>query len=161
MDIKEIYDKVTKNKVFDNFGYLVHFFVMLDDKFEPTEDWQVGFYNKKTKEVESFIASEQVEIVEKSKAFRHDTKDVQKLDISKVKIDFKKALDIAKKFQEEKYKGQPAKKVIAILQVLDSIPTWNITFITYTYSTLNIKVNAVTGKVYKHDFGSLLQWGAK
>jgi len=161
MDLKETYEKVTKSKCFDNFGYLAHFFIMLDDKFEPIENWQLGFYNKKTKEVESFIAGDEVTIVEKSKAFRHDTKDVQELVLSKIKIGFDKALEIAKHFQEEKYKSQPPQKAIVILQVLDSIPTWNITFIAFTYSTLNIKINAETGKIYKHDFGSLLQWNVK
>ncbi|MBW2994793.1 PepSY domain-containing protein [Candidatus Woesearchaeota archaeon] len=159
MKIKELFKKVTKSKCFDNFGYLAHFFVMLDDKFEPKENWQVGFYKKDTKEIESFSAGNEVEIADKSQAFKHDKKDVQELDLNKVKIDFDKAIDIAKQFHQEKYSSQPVKQAIVILQVLDSITTWNITFITLTYSTLNIKINAETGKIYKHDFGSLLQWG--
>jgi hypothetical protein len=161
MNLKETYEKVTKSKCFDNFGYLAHFFVMLNDELKPAEDWQIGFYNKETKEVESFTAGKEVSVAEKSKAFRHDVKDVQELDLSRVKIEFDKALEIAKKFQEEKYKTQPPKNGIVLLQVLDFIPTWNITFITLAFSTLNIKINAETGDVYKHDFGSLLQWGPK
>jgi len=160
-DLKQLYEKVTKSKCFDSFGYLAHFFVMLDDKFEPSEDWQVGFYNKDTKEVESFTAGKEVTVIEKSKAFRKDDKAVLELSLEKVKVDFKKALEIAKKFQEEKYSSQPPKQAIVILQNLDSVITWNITFITFTYSTLNIKINAETGEVYSDDFGSLLQWNAK
>jgi hypothetical protein len=161
MNLREICDKVTKSNAFDSFGYLAHFFIMLDGDFNPAEEWQVGFYNQKTKEVESFVASDPVSVVEKSRAFRHDSGDVQELHLSKIKIDFDKALEIARKFQQEKYKSQPPKQAIVILQVLKSVPTWNITFITLTYSTLNIKINAETGAVYKYDFGSLLQWGKK
>ena len=154
-------EKVKKSRQFGNFGYLAHFFVMLDNKFEQTEQWQIGFYKKQTREIESFVLSEPVTAVEKSRAFTHDSKDVQELDLSKVKIEFKRAIEIANKFQEQNYKGQPPRQVIVILQCLDSITTWNITFITYAYSTLNMKINAESGDVYKHDFGTLLHWGGK
>ena len=158
--LRRMYDCVVKSGAFDNFGYLVHFFVMLDEEFKPSESWQIGFYNKKTKEIESFSV-DPVAVVEKSRAFKHDKKAVEPLDLEKVKINFNSAIEAARKLHLEKYKSQSADKVIVILQSLNNVTTWNITLITKSFSVLNIKVDACSGKVYHHELGTLLQWGNK
>jgi hypothetical protein len=158
-NLKELYNKVVKSSAFDKFGYLSHFFVLANGKLEPMGDWQVGFYDKKTKEVESFIASSEVKAAEKSKPLGNEAKDVEKLSLSKIKIGFDEAVSIAKKLHTEKYSSQPPKNAFIIVQSLEGIPTWNITMITITYSTINIKINAETGEIYKHDISSLLYWG--
>jgi len=160
-DLKKMYEKVVKSPVFNDFGYLVHYFVMLDEEFKPADSWQLGFYNKETTEIQTFSVSEPVLAVDKSKAFLHDNKEVEKLDISKVKTNFTSAIEEAKKLRLEKYKSQQIARAIVILQSLDKKITWNITFFTLNFCVLNIKVDAESGKVYHHEFGSLLHWGNK
>lgn len=161
MKLKDVLEKLGKSKTFQEWQksnkkcYLSHVFIMLGEK----EDCQVGYYNKEKDKITSFIIDEKIEVSQESDIFKKDRKIVEKLDIDKVKIDFEDAVKIANKFQRENYtKEIPIKKII-VLQNLEIGQVWNITYISNSFNTLNIKIDAKTGKIKNHEIVSLFSFG--
>ena len=83
---------------------------------------------------------------------------VKELLLDKLKINLDQALSIAEKLQKEKYKNDPPLKKILIIQNLDIGQVWNITFVTATLKTLNVKVDSETGEVLEHKADSILDF---
>ena len=73
--------------------------------------------------------------------------------------DFEDAVSIANKFQREKYSTEIPIKKIVVLQNIDFGQIWNITFISKTFNTLNMKIDAGSGQVKKHLLVSLFSMG--
>ena len=94
-----------------------------------------------------------------SEVFKKEKTVVKRLDIKKVKKDFEDAVSIANKFQREKYSTEIPIKKIVVLQNIDFGQIWNITFISKTFNTLNMKIDAGSGKVKKHELVSLFSMG--
>jgi hypothetical protein len=126
----------------------VHVFLML----EPGRDvkYDVGFFDFNKELMTSFVAGDKfkdVEITESKEIFTKDAQKIMPLDEAKVKVGFKDAFDTSHALQKEKYKQHEPMKEVVILQNLDIGQVWNITYITKTFQTLNIKIDAETGKV--------------
>jgi len=135
-------------------AFLSHVFCMLDDN---KEDWQVGYHNRDDDMVTAFELKEKVNICEPEKPFKRDDYEVQELDIDNVKITLEKAVETAKGIQEEHYKGDLPFKTIIILQNIEEGQIYNITYVTLTFKTLNIKIDAATGEVKNHELVALIQ----
>ena len=84
-----------------------------------------------------------------SEIFKNNTK-VYELKIDKLKVACRDAWKISDKIQKEKYPFLIPLKKITILQKLDIGQLWNITYITSSFKTLNIKVDSETGNILKH-----------
>jgi len=83
--------------------------------------------------------------------------EVKKIDLENVKIPFQKIMKKAENFQKEKYPKEMVNKKITILQNLEKYGlVWNITLVTQSFSTLNIKINAEKGEVVYHHLESLM-----
>ena len=55
-----------------------------------------------------------------------------------------------------------ARKTIVILQNLSEFGNiWNITYVTHSFKTLNMKINAENGKILHHDIVSLMDFVKK
>ena len=64
---------------------------------------------------------------------------------------------IADKLKREKYKNETLTKKIIILQNLKEFGhIWNLTFLTSSFKTLNIKIDANSGKILKKKLASLI-----
>jgi len=157
MEIKEIIKNLENNQRFkewkkdNNFSSLVHVFKLLD---EPNKDaWQIGFYNPNDT-ITTFVISKDIKIIPTEKIFKKPDSKIKKLDIEKINIDWNKALDLAQKLQKETYPAEKPIKTILILQNLD-IQVYNITLLTESFKTLNIKIDSDTGKIVSHDLKSL------
>ena len=64
-----------------------------------------------------------------------------------VKLDISDALGKANLLQKEKYSVHNPVKIIVILQTIPEGTVYNITYITQSFKTLNIKVSAITGDI--------------
>ncbi|MBW3014225.1 hypothetical protein KY335_03210 [Candidatus Woesearchaeota archaeon] len=159
MKIKDLYDQVCACDEYkeSEFDYLAHFFIMLNDKYEPMTRWQVGFYNKENDHVVSFDVDKKI-VKTESRAFKHVEHKVSELKLAEVKVDFEEALDIAKNLLKEKFPGNAPVKIVVLLQTIEGVATWNVTFITAAFNVLNIKLNASDKKIIHHEFSSLLSW---
>jgi len=131
---------VKKNKK----SYLSYGFIMKDPAVK--EEWQIGYYNPTTDTVTTFTIGEDIVQNPEAEMFKDDKK-VLPLEVKDIKITLKEALKIAEKIQDEKYSAHKPFKKIIILQKLEIGQVWNITYITNTFKSLNIKIDSVTGNI--------------
>ncbi|MDP7141561.1 MAG: hypothetical protein QF362_00685 [Candidatus Woesearchaeota archaeon] len=153
MKPEEIYEKLEKSSEFkewkkDNKGCFLSYMF----KVTPgDEDWQVGFYDKGKDSITTFkFVNDKVEIIEDQKVFKKEESNVNKLELNDVKVELEEALKTANKVRSEKYKVDYS-KIIVLLQRLDVGQIWNITYITNTLSTLNIKLSCDSGDVLSEE----------
>src|SRR3989338_534251 len=147
---KEFKDWTGKHKAF----YLAYGFLSFGEKSE----WQIGYYNKNTDKITSFTIGDSIVTNPEENGFKEEHHVVKELLLDKLKINLDQALSIAEKLQKEKYKNDPPLKKILIIQNLDIGQVWNITFVTATLKTLNVKVDSETGEVLEHKADSILDF---
>ena len=140
-------------------SYLVHAFNMVEGEKEA--GWQFGYYLKKKDRVVTFIVDDDVKKSPESEVFKKDRKAIMQLDLARVKTACDKALEKAKKLQDDKYKGHEPFKEVVLLQHIELGQVWNITFVTRSFDTLNIKIDSGTGKIKSHKLESLFSFGGK
>lgn len=154
MDVRELLVKFKEVPEFKEWHYKhpdakpVHVFLMLDPELPVKYD--VGFFDFKREVMSSFIVDEKMEhaeVTETKEIFTKDNQRIKPLEEERVKIGFKEAFEVSRKLQQEKYKQHEPLKEVVILQNLAEGQVWNITYITQTFQTLNIKVDAETGNV--------------
>ncbi|MEK6949705.1 MAG: hypothetical protein AABX34_05765 [Nanoarchaeota archaeon] len=124
------------------------------------QPWQLGFYLKEKDKMASFtINPGNIEMQKEEEVFKKPDMEVNPIDIKNVKLDFNKILEKAELFKKEKYPDELASKTIAILQNLESYgDIWNITFVTFSYNVLNLKLSAETGRVLYSHLESLMDF---
>ena len=167
MELKLALKKLKQSNEFENwnkknpdvfFSYALK--MLEDDKEQP---WQLGFYHKSTDKIVTFIVDENaIEMQKEEDVFKKPDTKVKQIDIEKVKIPFDKILEKTEQFQKKNYPKELINKTIAILQNLEEYGTiWNITYLTNSFKTLNIKVNAENGKIVCHNIDSLMRFVKK
>jgi hypothetical protein len=165
MEPKEAIVKLECSAVFKDWkkqnkkSYLANFFAMIENQDNNTE-WHVGYYNPEKDRIVSFIVGEEITKTPESEVFKEKDR-VLKLDMSKIKIDFKQAIINALNFQEQKYPGNTPLKKIILLQNYDSHYIYNITFVTQTFKTLNIKVSSQDGRIISDKIHSIFDFNDK
>ena len=139
---------------------LAHIFRMLD---EPNENiWQIGYFSGRKNDIVTFIMhQDSISITHPEEAFKDPGKMIKPLDIGLIKLSLAEALEKANEFRREAYKGQAPVKTIVILQNLDSGQVYNITLITDSFKTLNIKVSSLDGEIVSHHLHSLMDFNMK
>lgn len=158
---KECLDILDKSEEFKSWkkknpkAFLSYGFIII-----PKEScWKAGFYHPDKDDVTSFVISDKIKIEHEEKIFKPEEMRVKELDIKKVKADSRKVLETAEKLQKEKYKAYEPKDIIIILQNLEKLGNiWNITYITKTLETLNIKISAESGKVIEDKLIGLFEF---
>ena len=159
-ELKSLIKNVEASKEFkdvkDKLSLCSFFSIMEKDK----GNWQVDYYNAKKDEIVSFVLDGEKVKREESKIFKEKESKLDQLNLDSVKVDAKKAFEIADKLREEKYKDDSASKKIVILQTIKK-PVWNITYLTGSLNVINIKINAVSGEIVAHNSSSALSLGAK
>ena len=140
--------------------YLTHIFFMMDG--DDIHSFDIGYFHKETNKMTSFAVDAQlkeVSLAGESEVFKEPDTSIKPLDVSKVSVEGEDALLKASVVQSEKYpKEKPFKKVV-ILQHLDEGQVWNITYITESFKTLNIKIDASSGEVLDDKIVKLIQMG--
>lgn len=162
MDALDAIKTVEKSKEYASFikeyseAYLANCFVFVEPKHEKRV-WNIGYYHPSTSLMSSFIVHEdRIEHTLQKETLKSDL-GVFKLAPSKVKISTDQALEIVLKLQQEKYSKEIPIKIILILQGTVDGAMYNITFITKSFKTLNIKIDAKTGAVLIHNLQSLFE----
>jgi len=135
--------------------FLAHVFYMFDEANKGVI--QAGYYSKKKDTISTFIIEkEKICFNCEDRVFREQKTAIKPLDLSRVKIDVSEALEIADKMQKEKYPVHVPLKKIAILQHLPAGQVWNITFLTQSFKTLNIKIDSETKKIISENLVSII-----
>ena len=157
MDAKKAVEKVEKSKEYKEFKaenpdyYLASCFDMGDG-------WTIGYYSIKTDEIITFDA-DPIKQNPPDHVFKKE--DVLKeLDLSKVKFPFDKAKKMASDLHKKKYSAHKVNKTIVILQDHGQL-MYNITMITSSFNVINIKIDAISGKLISESITSALAFKEK
>ena len=106
--------------------------------FYQDDNWKVDFFDSKEHKIYTYTKVEGKIVINKDDIFQKENKELEVLDIEKIKIGKLEALDKL---------SDPNGKMILILQVIDSKVVWNITIITPEFNILNTKINAENGEI--------------
>jgi len=160
IDFNQLLKKVESSKVYKHWKeenkntFLCSFFNILSQ--DKDNGWQVYFYNEDKDSITSFLAEDNIELIEEgSKVFKEPGTKVDELKLKDVKIRLDEAFGIFEKLRMKKYPNESANKKVIILQKI-KVPLWNITYITSGFKTLNIKINAENGKIIEESLTSIL-----
>lgn len=152
MDVKKAIVELMDGDVFkawhaDNPGAkAVHFFAFYEQNF--MKDCQVGFYDNDKDVMNTFIISkDNVEITPEPEIFREKKHEIKELSLDKIKTTTDQVLEILNKLMKEKYKSEIADKLFFVLQNIDEGQVWNLTTITKSFNTLNVKIDSESGKI--------------
>ena len=163
MELKPALKKVEKNSDFKEWqkkNKETYFSYAFKIPQEMNEDWQLGFYNKKNDRITTFtIAGESIKIRPEEEIFKKEEAKVNKIQLEKIKLTFENAMNEAEKFQQKNYPKDKSIKTIAILQNMPQFGNiWNITYITEAFNTLNMKIDASSGKVLGHSISAIFSF---
>lgn len=137
-------------------SFLCHCFKMYDD---PNKDeWQIGYYNPDDKITTFIVAENSVKVMEESEVFKKPGTKVNQLNIDDIKCDEQTALETAKDIVKKKYPNEMISKEILIIQNLEIGSVFNITFVTKSLNTINIKIDTITKKILEDRITSLMDF---
>jgi len=157
LDSLENDDEFRKWKEKHKDSYLAHIFRM--EGGDSPESCLIGYYNKDDTITTFEINGNDICLKSSEKIFKPEGKAVKELDMKKVRLAFDQIREIADELREKKYKCEIPTKKISILQNIDVGQVWNITIVTASFNALNMKIDASTGEVLKHNITSLMQLG--
>nr|MBA4405286.1 hypothetical protein [Nanoarchaeum sp.] len=138
--IKDILKELKDSKEFKKFqtknptAYLCNV-CRLDD------NWQPDYYEPEKDKIVSFTKQDGEFISQESEIFRKEKTKLDELNLNEIKIDLAKAEEI----MSSKYPVEPSQKIIVLLK--DKIPMWNITYLTLKLEIINMKIDAISGKI--------------
>ncbi len=138
---------------------LAHLFCMVE---KDATSWQMGYYDGKTDMIASFdIEGDRITARPPEAVFKKDGLKVKELKQDQIKVDLDDALATAKELQERKYPLEKPIKKIVVLQTLAIGQVYNITYVTKSFKTLNIKVSSETGKVIEDQLAAIFSLDKK
>jgi len=161
MEIKEALEKLNESKEFKEwkqknaatfFSYALK--IIEENKEQP---WNLGFCRKSADKVVTFIVDEKIDMQEEEEIFKSPDTKVKPIEAKKTKISFSDILEKVKEFTDKTYPNELISKTIAILQNLEKYGTvWNITHITHSFNTINIKASPEDGKILYNNIESIM-----
>ena len=157
--LKSDYEKLINSKEFDNKDYFCGAFLMMETSSmvdSSNISWQLDFYNEKSDTIVSYVINEEISKTSNSEVFKSEKMKVEKLNMNDVKVSFEEVLTKCKKVL--KRHNDKSVKIIAILQNMKR-PLWNISYVTQNFNLINIKIDAINGKIIEDKLVSLLSWG--
>lgn len=127
---------------------------------EMNNQWQLGYYDKKKDKITTFVVDkDSISIRPDDEVFKKEEAKIGRIDLGNVRLTFDSALEKADEFQARNFPGNNSIKTIAILQNMPEFGNiWNITYITGSFNTLNMKIDASTGRILEHNFASILSF---
>ena len=163
MDLHTAFKKLKQSKQFKDVNKDIYFsyaLIMIEDSKEAP--WHLGFYHKSTDKMITFTVEDEIKMEQEEEIFKKPGMEVKPLDIKKAKIPYDEILKISQEFQKEKYPNELSRKTIAIFQNLEQYRNiWNITYVTISFKTLNMKINAENGEIIDHNLQSLMDFVEK
>ena len=127
-----------------------HLFVQIDPDYAATSHWDIGFYEPDSAKVTVFTLNDagKFEIKQTDDVFATKTKNIKALVLTKKTLDFPSIIPYSDKLIETEFSRIKNLRGngFAILQTIDDVATWNISFITKQLTFLNLKLDAATGE---------------
>ena len=137
--------------------YLAHAFMMMDEANKNV--WQIGYYDKESNKMETIVKQgDTLKFVPEQEILKA-SQEILPLKLEEIKVDPDKALLSAAECIKENYSKEPVLKHFFIIQHLEGATIYNITYITQTFKTINIKISTIDGKIIKHTCEKLADFG--
>ncbi|MBU0615772.1 MAG: hypothetical protein KJ601_06785 [Nanoarchaeota archaeon] len=133
-------------------SYLAHLFVMFGQD-EP----QVGYFNP-NHTITTFIVSEIIKVMPEAKPLQEEKQKLLPLELDKIKLTVEQAMEKAEELQRQEFSQEIPVKKFLILQKLELGQVFNITFLTQTFNTLNIKIDSETGEIIEKSLKKLMEF---
>jgi len=134
--------------------YLAHAFVMPSDNV-----WQIGYYDKESNKVDTITKLGDEIKIEPAQEILKASQEILELNPEDVKISVKEALEKASECIKENYSKEILLKHFLIIQHLEGETVYNITYVTQSFKTINIKLSTIDGKMVKHTLEKLADFG--
>ncbi|RLE41209.1 hypothetical protein DRJ16_06645 [Candidatus Woesearchaeota archaeon] len=126
---------------------------------EKEDYWSIGFYDPEKDEITNFIAGKTVIKEKPDKVFKTKSMQVLPIQLDELKIKSTDALEKARSIEKEKYSSETPIETILIIQNLKPFGLiWNITIVTMSLTSINIKINATTGELLQEKKISLFSF---
>ncbi len=122
-------------------------FITIDKQL--SNDWQFGFYYKKDDRMVTFaLVNEKAGEPRVDEVFKEPGAKMHEIDMAKVKLSIAEVLELAEAFVKVSYPKEFISRKILILQFLPDFGlVWNITMMSLTYNSINLKITADTGDI--------------
>ena len=158
---KDSLDELENSEVFKEWSknnpncYLSFGFVMI-----KAEDlWRIGYYHPNNEQVTSFVIDESILVEPEDKSYKKPESEVKELNPDEIQISYAQALKLAEEVQKEKYSTEIPMKIVMIIQNHNELGNiWNVTYVTQTFKTLNIKIDAASGDIIKDQLIELFEF---
>jgi hypothetical protein len=153
MELKEVVEQLEKSGEFKEWKklnphyYLAHGFMIYEDA-----EWQVGYSDGE--KVTTFFLNP-VKVMPEQECYKRPGAKVMKLDSSELKLSLSGALAVFEKVKSKKYSAEVVMKKIVLVQNIGK-PVYNITGLTVSIKTLNVKVG-MDGEVVEDSCKGIVQ----
>ncbi|MAG38543.1 hypothetical protein CMO90_00465 [Candidatus Woesearchaeota archaeon] len=164
MELKKAIKQLESSKEFKEFKKkdkthkLAHAFTILDK--EEQQDWQIGYYSKKSDKVIVFTVGKEITISPEEEVFKKPGHKVELLDLKNVSITLEEAIKKSEEIVKKKYSAEIINKTIVILQCLKT-EMYNLTLVSQSFNIINIKINSKNGKVLHESKQSIIELGKR
>ena len=167
MDIKHALKKLEDTPEFKKWHknnkktYFSYAFKILQEM--QKDEWQVGFHNPKNDKITTFVViNDTIKMRPEEDVFKREETKINAIEPNKVNTSFDDAVEKAEEFQRKNFPKDKSVKTIAILQNISELGNiWNITYITESFNTLNMKIDASNGKILEHNLASIFSFRQK
>lgn len=142
-------------------AYLAHAFVMTDPS-GTTGEWQIGYFNPEDEKITTMIFKAGKVDINTDEVFKRPDDKVIPVNLDEVEVGYEQAKENAEELRKTDYSRELPTKIISVLQNLPDFGLiWNMTLVTQSLNTLNIKVDAVDGKIKDKKLTSLMEFRQK
>lgn len=117
---------------------------------QSEKGWEVSFYSKSKNKMTTFSVDPVAVIDKDAEVFKKDETEVEELEIGRLFSTFDQVQEAVDKAIEELVKNDRVVKEILVLQKIKH-NMWNIICITEKMTLVNIRIDAVTGKILKKE----------
>lgn len=155
MQFIDIVEKIEESKQFQDWKkehpnwFLAHGFLQP----EESPDWQLGYSDGE--KVVTILASP-LSIMPEQEVYKKPEKKILELEKDSIVLEFEDAMEIFNSVHKEKYSQEQLFKHIVLIQNIEGTPLYNITGISRSFKTLNIRMG-MDGRVLNESFDSLMQ----
>ena len=117
---------------------------------QSEKGWEVSFYSKSKNRMTTFSVDPVAVIDKDAEVFKKDETEVEELELERVFFTFDQVKDLVDRTIEEMVKNDRVVREILVLQKI-KYNMWNIICITEKMTIVNIRIDAVTGKILKKE----------
>ena len=146
-----LYKSLKESPVFENKGFLSHFFFPITKDLVIQGTPEIGIFNPDNQKITVYINVEHWQKKPEDNVFKRPNDKVQELKLDGLKS-FSEILVVVRKEISDNHKNG-----FCILQCFNGVATWNFSFLTVSVELFNIRVNAKTGEVISKDTVTLVQ----